>query len=64
MNGTATKEYVRVRKDEYRHLKKLQRYVDPLLGYLEHVRNIRIAREDVVAGRTVTQEQLFRKLGM
>lgn len=64
MTKTAGKEYARISKTDYARFKKLERYFEPFLDYVEHLRGIKEARRDVKEGRTIDQEKLFRQLGM
>ena len=64
MLKTATKRYIRVPKEEYARLKQLQKRFESFLAYAAHVQSIREARKDIRAGRTIPQEQLFKKLGL
>ncbi len=64
MLKTAVKTFIRVPKDEYHQLKQLQKRFGQFLNYAEHMSDIRKARRDIKAGRTISQEKLFKKLGI
>ena len=64
LQKTAVKKYVHVRKEEYMKLKQLQRYFGAFLNYFEHTRSIANAREDIKTKRVISQEKLFKKLGI
>ncbi|PIQ68348.1 MAG: hypothetical protein COV91_04580 [Candidatus Taylorbacteria bacterium CG11_big_fil_rev_8_21_14_0_20_46_11] len=53
---------VKVSKDEYLRLKRVDRQFGAFLSYAAHLLDIGKAREDVSAGRVVSQEALFRRL--
>jgi len=63
MTQTITKNYIRISKEEYIKLKELQKHFEAFWKYITHLQDIKEAREDIKAGRTISQEQLFRKLG-
>jgi len=56
--------YVKISREEYAQLKKLQKYFEAFWGYLTHLHDIREARRDVRDGRIMPQEKLFKKLGL
>ena len=58
------KNTVSVNKDEYERLKKLDRYFKDFLGYLDYLNDIREARNEVEQGKVVSQEKLFKELGL
>lgn len=62
MNQTITKNYIRISKEEYLKLKQLQKHFEIFWKYLTHLQGIKEAREDIESGRTIPQEELFRKL--
>ena len=64
MSKSATQNYVRVAKDEYRELKKLKKSFGAFLEYFEYLRDIKGARDDTKAKRTISQEKLFKELGV
>ena len=64
MARLAGKNYVKVSRDEYVRLKKLARFFDAFWGYVEHLRDVQEAREEVRKGETITQEELFGKFGV
>lgn len=60
---TATfKNYIKIPKEEYSKLKKLQKYFEKFVEYFEHLQDIKKAREDVKLGRTISQKKLFKEL--
>jgi len=46
------------------HMKKLFQEAQAFQERIQHVLDIAEARKDISAGRTVSQEKLFRKLGL
>lgn len=63
MPRSVTQSYVRVSRDEYQRLKKLETRFAEFFEYVNYLRDIKDAREDMSAGRTLAQEELFQKLG-
>lgn len=61
---TARQSYIRVSKAEYKKLKVLQKRFEALWKYFEHLHDIKEARRDIAAGRTMSQEKLFKGLGI
>lgn len=60
---TATfKNYIKIPKEEYFKLKKLQKYFEKFVEYFEHLQDIKKAREEVRLGKTISQEKLFKEL--
>ena len=57
-------EYVKVKKEEYQELKSLKRRFAAFMVYFDHIASIRQARSDVVQGKVISQEALFKKLGL
>lgn len=64
MIKTASRSFVRVRRDEYTRLKALQKHFADFWNYFEYLRDIREARNQVKEGKTISQEKLFRELGI
>lgn len=64
MNRRATKEMVLVPRREFLRLKRVDRRFRVLLTYVRHLKDIRAARRDVRAGRVISQDRLFRSLGI
>ena len=60
----ASKKNIRISAQEYAQFKQLQKYVAGFLGYAEHISAIAQARREVKAKKTISQEELFRKLGL
>ncbi|TSC78542.1 MAG: hypothetical protein G01um101433_207 [Parcubacteria group bacterium Gr01-1014_33] len=60
----ATKNYIRIPKEEYIRLKQLQKYFGTFWSYFEHLQEIKKAREEIKVGKTIAQEDLFQKLGL
>ena len=56
--------YIRIPKEEYAKLKKLQKHFGFFLNYFEHLQDIKKAREEIKAGKTISQEKLFKELGL
>ncbi len=56
--------YVKIPREEYFKLKKLQKNFETFWNYLRHLRDIEEAREDIKRGRTVLQENLFKQMGL
>lgn len=60
---TATfKNYIKIPKEEYFKLKKLQKYFKKFVEYFEHLQDIKKAREEIRAEKTISQEKLFKEL--
>lgn len=53
---------VKVPRNEYVRLKKLDRQFGAFLSYAAHLVDIEKAREDVRAGRVISQTALFKRL--
>lgn len=49
---------------EYDRLKRLDAKFRVFLAYLEEVMDIKEAREEIKKGKFISQEKLFRKLGL
>lgn len=64
MTQVNTKNYIRVSKKEYLKLKELQEHFEVFWQYFSHLQDIKEAREDIKTGRVISQEQLFKKLGL
>lgn len=64
MNKTSSKNYIKIRRDEYLLLKELQKRFELFLNYSMHIRDIYEARRDVKMGNIIPQEQLFKKMGL
>lgn len=60
----AEKKYIQINKAEYARLKQLQKYFAAFWNYFEHIRAISEARKDIKAKRVLSQEKLFKKLGI
>lgn len=66
MVNTITKKekgVVSISKMEYLRLKKLDKRFSDFLSYLDHLMDIRGAREEVRQNKVIPQEKLFKKLG-
>ncbi len=61
---TISANKVKVPKGEYLRLKKIDRQFGAFLSYAAHLLDIGKAREDAHAGRLISQETLFRRLGL
>ncbi len=59
-----SQKYIRVPRKDYMRFKQLQRYFGAFLSYFERIRDIKEARQQVRAKKTVTQEDLFAELGL
>ncbi|MEK7170373.1 MAG: hypothetical protein AAB767_03740 [Patescibacteria group bacterium] len=55
---------VKVLKSEYARLKRIDRQFGALLSYASNLLDIKKTREDATAGRLISQEALFRTLGL
>lgn len=64
MIKTASRNFVRVRREEYARLKTLQKHFADFWSYFEYLRDIREARKQVKGGETISQEKLFKELGI
>lgn len=61
--GMTTKNKVFIPKAEYLRLKKLEERFKDFWIYLEHLMDIREAREEVKQKKVISQEKLFKQLG-
>lgn len=64
MAKTVTQKYIRVERGKYQALKKLQERFGAFLNYFERVTTIKKARKEVKLGKTISQEELFKKIGV
>ena len=64
MNRSITSNYVKIPREEYFKLKKIQKNFETFWNYLKHLRDIEEAREDIKKGKTIPQEKLFRQAGL
>ncbi len=55
---------VLVPEGELRRLKRVDKQYRSLLAYVRHLNDIRKARREVRTRRVISQEQLFRSLGI
>ena len=62
-NQIAVKEKISILKTEYLRLKKLEEHFKDFWEYMEHLMDIREAREEVKKKKIIPQEKLFKKLG-
>ena len=60
----ASKKNIRISAQEYAQFKQLQKYFSGFLGYAEHIRAIAQARQEIKVKKTISQEELFSKLGL
>lgn len=61
MNRSMTSNYVKIPREEYSNLKKLQKNFESFWNYLKYLKDIEGAREDVKKGKTISQEKLFKQ---
>lgn len=54
---------VTIPKTEYARLKKIDKKFRDFLAYMEHLLDIREARNEVKQKKVIPQEKLFQKLG-
>ena len=64
MNRPAASNYVKIPREEYSELKKLQKNFEAFWNYLKHLRDIEESREDVKKGKIISQEKLFKQAGL
>ena len=55
---------VTIKKDEYQRLKKVDKSFGQFLEYFDYVKDIAEARKESKNGKTISQEKLFKKLGL
>lgn len=60
---SSAKDRVSVPRMEYFRLKKLDERFRDFWLYMEHLLDIRQAREQIKGKKVISQEKLFRKLG-
>ena len=63
MTTTSLKDKIFIPRGEYFRLKKLEERFSDFWIYMEHLMDIREAREHVKKGNVISQEKLFKKLG-
>ena len=63
MKSSGTKK-IQVPKIEYTRLKKIDRQFGAFLSYAGRLLDIEKARDDASAGRVISQDALFRRLGL
>lgn len=56
--------YVRVSREEYLRLKQLQSRFELFLNYVDHLKDIQKGRHDIQQGRMISQEEIFKELGI
>ncbi|MEK7574346.1 MAG: hypothetical protein AAB514_02330 [Patescibacteria group bacterium] len=59
-----TMDRISIPKTEYRRLKNLDKHFRDFWLYLENLMDIREAREEVKQKKTISQEKLFKQLGL
>lgn len=64
MNTVATKDRIAVPKTEYLRLKKLEARFRDFWTYMEHLMDIKMARDEVKNKKVIPQEKLFNRLGL
>jgi len=64
MNTATTKNKIAVPKAEYLRLKKLEGRFHDFWAYMEHIIDVRMAREEVRNKQVIPQEKLFNRLGL
>jgi len=64
MDKTLSKSYIKIRRDEYLRLKKLQERFELFLNYCVHLKDIAEARQDIKTGNAISQKKLFKKMGL
>jgi len=64
MGKTSIKNYIKIKRDEYTRLKKLQKNFESFWDYFTHLKDIEEGRKDIKRGKIIAQENLFRKLGL
>lgn len=53
-----------IEKGEYLHLKKLDKRIGGFVAYIDHLIDIKNARREIQENKIISQEKLFRKLGL
>lgn len=64
MIKTTTRSYIRVSKEEYLKLKQFQKYFQVFWNYFKHLKGVKEAREDIKTGKVISQDKLFKNLGI
>ena len=64
MNGIGVKDKIYISKKEYFRLKKLEERFGFFWEYFQGLLDIKEAREEIKKGKVVSQEKLFKKLGI
>lgn len=60
----AEKEKVSIPKAEYLHLKELDKHFKGFWAYLKNLTETKEAREEIKQKKVISQEKLFKKLGL
>mgnify|MGYP001561023584 CR=1 FL=1 len=55
---------ITVKKEEYLRLKKLEKSFGKLFNYFRHLYEISEARKEIKEKRIISQDKLFKKLGL
>ena len=58
------KDSIYIPKTEYLRLKKLDKRFADFFAYIEHLTDICDARKEVKQGKVISQEKLFKQLGV
>ncbi len=64
MANAATKNKISISREEYLRLRKLDKQFRGFFSYLENLMDIRESREQVKQKKIISQEKLFRHLGL
>ncbi len=64
MTTKTGKDTVSIRKSEYLRLKKIDERFRDFFTYMEDVIDVREARKQIAQKRMVSQEKLFKQLGL
>ena len=55
---------ITIKKDEYQRLKKLDKSFGRFLSYFAYLQDVIDARKEAREKKTISQEKLFKKLGL
>lgn len=64
MVNIITQKYIRVLREDYIRLKQLQKHFGVFWNYVEHMQDIKEARQEIRTKKTIAQEKLFEDIGL
>ena len=64
VNMITAKEKISIPKAEYLHLKELDKHFKGFWAYLKNLAEIQEARKEISQKKVISQDKLFKKLGL